>query len=311
MGWCARTYDEIDICVGDIVKVTVHLTRVEETWQLEVDSFRDVQQIDPPEKTLPVMDARMEQKLMDDINSGIYDASIADQKDYAYGDGLTFVENELDEAKRLQIARMDAPVVHVNRFPFCVKEKWMVLLIDHSTPAVIDQHAIPALVDTRKIDLHFRINRPPGKYQYSLWACCDSYLGCDKHAEFSLNVKPPEMVETVASAHDNKAGFDCGNHDTTENDKYRCGEPKWYYLWNSTFWEFLLTLFLLYFMYLVLDSSSFGKKWINPYMEKFFNVFVYPITNEVFTKLQDVVIEPLVDAFVQATGFDIEMLSKQ
>ena len=332
MNWCARTYDEKSVCVGDIVKVTVHLTRVKEPWKFSVESFKPVEEMEPPElkqrkkrqqsrnkdgdidskdnssnKNKNESSTKPKDKDDDEEKSDEFDTDSLDfdPQDYDDGEGLTFVENDLDDARRLQIARLHAPVVHVNRFPFRVKEKWMVLLVDHAVPAVIDQRAVPALVNTKKIDLHFRINRPPGKYKYLLFARCDSYLGCDRHIEFLLDVKPPEKVRGNDDNENDGEKTAELDYQIPDEDDYEA-EPKWYYLWNSTFWEFLLTLFLLYFIYLVLVSTSFGKKWIQPYVEMFFDYCIYPITSVTNEKLTLVLFDPLCQQILQLTGFDLK-----
>ena len=50
------------------------------------------------------------------------------------------MDNELEDARRLQIARLNAPVVHVNegKFPFRIREKWLIMLVDLQNNIVID-----------------------------------------------------------------------------------------------------------------------------------------------------------------------------
>eukprot|EP00486_Rosalina_sp_Unknown_P015480 CAMPEP_0201595974 /NCGR_PEP_ID=MMETSP0190_2-20130828/192805_1 /ASSEMBLY_ACC=CAM_ASM_000263 /TAXON_ID=37353 /ORGANISM="Rosalina sp." /LENGTH=607 /DNA_ID=CAMNT_0048056153 /DNA_START=2205 /DNA_END=4025 /DNA_ORIENTATION=- len=114
MEWCARTYEEKEIFNEDIVKVTVHLTRVAEPWKYDINSFVFVEKIEPPEF----------HKQINKNEDGEYIG--AAKGEYDDDDGLDFVDNELEDARRLQIARLNAPVVHVNegKFPFRIREKW-------------------------------------------------------------------------------------------------------------------------------------------------------------------------------------------
>ena len=115
------------------------------------------------------------------------DGSRGDQ--YSEDDGLDFVDNELEDARRLQIARLNAPIVHVKKFPFRIREKWLVMLIDVSQNIVIDQRAVPDLSGLRKVDLHLRPQKPKtGKYPYRVIVKCDSYLGADKMVPFELMI---------------------------------------------------------------------------------------------------------------------------
>ncbi len=185
--YCARTYDEKEVMSGDIVQVTVEFQREHTPWKLDKKKYRCVQKMPAPE-----LEAKKRRALKKKAESGDEGAEGWDEKeDYEEDHGLDFVDESISEEARLKIARKQAPVVHVNRFPFRVKEKWMIILIDQMIPAVVDQCAIPDLTGRKQIDLHFRMNRPPGKYRYILVAKCDSYLGADKSVEFELDVKEP------------------------------------------------------------------------------------------------------------------------
>jgi len=50
MKYCARTYDEKDVCIGDIVKLTILLERVEDPWKFDMKVFKPVCEIEPPER---------------------------------------------------------------------------------------------------------------------------------------------------------------------------------------------------------------------------------------------------------------------
>ena len=80
---------------------------------------------------------------------------------------------------------------------------------------------------------------------------------------------------------------------------------RWYYLWNENFWEFLLTLFLLYFIYLVIMSSSFGKKYLQSYMDVVTQWAVNPVINALNRGMNDFVIEPISKQLLKETGFNL------
>ena len=151
------------------------MERIGTPWDYEAKSFVFVEKMEPPE---------LKRRRQRDTDS---DGSRGDQ--YSEDDGLDFVDNELEDARRLQIARLNAPIVHVKKFPFRIREKWLVMLIDVSQNIVIDQRAVPDLSGLRKVDLHLRPQKPKtGKYPYRVIVKCDSYLGADKMVPFELMI---------------------------------------------------------------------------------------------------------------------------
>ncbi len=60
--------------------------------------------------------------------------SIGVKNERIYSDvhGLDFVDTELEDARRLQIARLNARVVHMSKFQFRGSEKWWVMSVDQS-----------------------------------------------------------------------------------------------------------------------------------------------------------------------------------
>jgi len=293
MSWCARTYEEKEVFNEDVVKVTIHLQREQEPWSFEMKTFAFVENMEPPE---------------------IADADERGAKnDYDDEHGLNFVDNELEDQRRLQIARLHAPVVHVkpDKFPFRIREKWLVLLVDLQTNIVLDQRAVLDLSGLRKIDLHFRVQKPrTGKYPFRLIAKCDSYLGADKAATFELSVNcDNDKRSKRVGARKQKVEED---DETSEQPDYQIPDddddnhdPKWYYMWNETFWEFLLTLFLLYFIYLVIMSSSWGRKYLQPYMDIAAERVIYPAWNLLATNVNEFVVNPVSKQLFKETGFDL------
>eukprot|EP01084_Bolivina_argentea_P216326 367552_1 len=291
MSYCARTYDEKEIFNEDIVKVTVHLERLRAPWECDRNAFDFVSKMEAPEFS----------------NKNIQ------KSEYSDADGLDFVDNELEDARRLQIARLNAPVVHVNKFPFRIREKWLVMLVDLQANIVIDQRAIPDLSGLRKVDLHFRAQKPrSGKYPYRLVVKCDSYLGADKHVNFEVFINCDHDKRINQSKRRRKATADEDDESSSEVTSYNIPkdddenhEPKWYYLWNENFWEFLLTLFLLYFIYLVIMSSSWGKKYLQPYMDIATDRVIYPMSEMIHKNVNDFVINPISKQLQKETGFDL------
>jgi len=178
------------------------------------------------------------------------------------------------------------------------------MLVDKTIPAVIDQRAIPALSGIKKIDLHMRINpKPPNmKHVYILLAKCDSYIGADKSIEFTLKVNSTERKNNdYDEDHNENKEID---YEIPPEEDYQ-SNPKWYYLWNETFWEFLLTLVLLYFIYLVIASTSVGNKYVVPYVNWFYDMIILPIISFLNNNLYKI-LHPLLNQIKIYSGFDIE-----
>merc|ERR1712176_1632233 len=202
----------------DIVKVSVHLDRIEKPWEYDINSFQFVEKMEPPEKNATTPS----------VGSG--------EKKSEYDDehGLDFVDNELEDARRLQIARLSAPVVHVNKFPFRIREKWLVVLVDLQNNIVIDQRAVPDLSALRKVDLHFRANKPrTGKYPYRLVVKCDSHLGADKHVTFEVMINCDHDTRGLSNKDKRKKNSDDADSEGSgyniPAEEEDTSAPKWYY----------------------------------------------------------------------------------
>eukprot|EP00484_Ammonia_sp_Unknown_P000864 CAMPEP_0197021852 /NCGR_PEP_ID=MMETSP1384-20130603/2738_1 /TAXON_ID=29189 /ORGANISM="Ammonia sp." /LENGTH=988 /DNA_ID=CAMNT_0042449767 /DNA_START=51 /DNA_END=3017 /DNA_ORIENTATION=+ len=302
MEWCARTYEETEIFNEDIVKVTVHLNRERDPWKHDISAYVFVERIEPPEFSRQVQLGADGEKVVTGSTKNDYDDE----------EGLNFVDNELEDARRLQIARLNAPVVHVNegKFPFRVREKWLVMLVDLQNNIVIDQRAVPDLSGLRKVDLHFRAQKPrTGKYPYRLVVKCDSYLGADKAVTFEVFINCDNDKRSKRGGADKRSSESTSSSEQPDyqipDDDEDAHDPKWYYLWNENFWEFLLTLFLLYFIYLVIVSSSWGKRYIQPYMDIFSERVVYPFYNLCAKNMNEFVVNPISKQLLKETGFDL------
>jgi len=302
ISWCARTFDEVEIYNDDIVKVSVHLERIGTPWEFEAKSFVFIEKIEAPELR--------RKKLRE---SGDDEKTRGGQ--YSDDDGLDFVDNELEDTRRLQIARLNAPIVHVKKFPFRIREKWLVMLIDVQQNMVIDQRAVPDLSGLRKVDLHFRAQKAKtAKYPYRVMVKCDSYLGADKAVQFELTIncdhngRKTRNQRGGSRASRSQSASDDSSNDIDYNipkDPNDDAAPKWYYLWNENFWELLLTLFLLYFIYLVILSSSFGKKYLQRHMDVVTQWAVNPVLNALSRGINDFVIGPISKQLLKETGFNL------
>lgn len=278
MRYCARTYGEKKIFNGDIVTVTVHLDRLCEPWKYKGDDIRIITKMKAPE-----------------FVKGEHKETDSSSSDYAKfdADHDEFVSNQ----RKLRLGSIDGPVVHSTGFPFRCYEKWLIVLIDKQTGIVIAYKAVSDMSGLQKIDLHFRADKKEsGRYPFILMAICDSYLGVDKQVEFKLNINRERTNVFKPQA---AAGVN-GDYNKNEEQDEGVGDVKWYYLWNETFWEFLVTLFLLYFIYLVLITSSFGKKYIDPYVQPIWAEF-----GEYFNHFGGVIIGPINNVLLQEFGFDV------
>eukprot|EP01084_Bolivina_argentea_P282792 484158_1 len=273
MKYCARTYGEKKIYNNDIVTVTVHLERIQDPSILNQNRFKDVSEMKAPEWIAETKDKSKD----NDSEYAKFDADIA-------------------EKRTLQIDRVDGPIVHANRFPFRTNEKWLVILIDEMNQTVIDYKAVPDLRGLKKIDLHFAANKQKsGRYPYSIMAICDSYLGAEKIAKFKIYINNKQRV-TIQPV-DIPESVDMELEDAEP-------EVYWYYLWNTNFWEFLLTLFLFYFIYLIVIQSSFGKKYLEPLVGVIFTGFIEPVWNLIIKNIDEFIVNPITNQLLKETGFN-------
>eukprot|EP01083_Nonionella_stella_P080084 219879_1 len=268
MTYCARTYGETQVFNDDIVTVTVYLDRIEEPWALDRWTFEDISKMKPPE--------RCERGKDEDCN----DAAVTG---------------------KFELSGTCGPIVHLNRFPFRVNEKWLVILIDKDSKTVLDYKAISDFNDSQKINLYFKANKPrTGNYPYVLMAICDSYLGAEKQVEFKIHIKCEQRVFND----DDYYGKLADDKEMADHDVETKVDIKWYYLWNASFWECLLTLALLYFIYLVVIESRFGKRYLEPYVN-YVSGLIEPCWRLVVRNLDQFIVKPITDQLFKETGFDI------
>lgn len=254
---CVRTYDEDNIVHGDLVTVTVTVTRLERDEKKTDFTFDEV--MEPPEKKRK--------------NQGT--------KDYSADDDLSFVDSSIDSKRRIKLRNYESPIVHT-LYPFQMREKWVAIL-DGPIIGVVHTKAIPALVESETIDFNFRA-RQPGSHKVRLQLKCDSYFGVDQERFITFKVEPNRQEEEES---EEEADYEIPDDVQAEPEYY------WYYLWGESIWELLLTLFLLYFMFLILISSKFGQTNVQPYINKVSNVttplynqYASPYVNATFNKLE-------------------------
>ena len=80
---------------------------------------------------------------------------------------------------------------------------------------------------------------------------------------------------------------------------------RWYYLWNESFWEFLLSIFILYFFYLVIMNTSFGKKNLQKYVDMANHYAINPVISALYQGMNDFVIGPISKQLLKETGFNM------
>jgi len=257
--YCARTYDEDTIFVDDVVTITVNVKRFAEPWKS-----------DPTAKLIMTPPEKKNKQ--------------GDRRDYKDDDGLSFVDESIENKRRLNIKNFESPIVHT-LYPFQMREKWVAIL--HFDPnkgknsgqgVICITKAIPALIESET--LTFLV---PAKYKgahtFTLDLKCDSYYGLDlKHdIVFEVESKPEEEEE------EEEEDYDIPEDEEVEPEVF------WYYLWGSNIWEALATAFLLYFLYLIVISSTYGQRYLQPVVNKItnvttplYNVYVGPHVNSTF-----------------------------
>jgi len=254
--FCARTYDEDQIFLQDIITVTVKVHRIQKPWEFDHDKDPVME---PPEKK----------------------GNSKGKRDYREDDGLSFVDSNIENKRRINLRNYRSPIVHTH-YPYQMREKWVAIMHGEPLGQVLTK-AIPALVEDETMDFAFPA-RQPGKQKVTLKIKCDSYFGLDVEKEiyFTVEAKPPVQEEE-----EEEEDYAIPDEDMEPPQTY------WYYLWGESIWEFFLTLFLLYFLYLIIISSSYGQKYVQPYVDiasnyttPYYNEYVGPYVNITYTKLE-------------------------
>jgi len=264
--YCARTYDEEEIYLNDMVTISIIVKRLKEPWNHNPD-YNPV--MEPPE--------RKEKQ--------------GNRKDYTSSDGLSFVDSS-EKKGSINIKTYNSPIVHTLYYPFQMREKWVALLYGSQISAVLTK-AIPALVDSEKLDFVVPARRV-GKHTLTFQLTCDSYYGLDIKRTITFNVKnKPEEKEEIE---EEDSDYDIPEEVDEEPEAY------WYYLGGENVWEFLLTIFLLYFLYLIVISSSYGQKYVQPYVDllleycsPIWNQHVNPVIESMISTIQSLKLQQYFD----------------
>eukprot|EP00494_Astrolonche_serrata_P033555 UN33824 len=83
--YCARTYDEDEIYLNDMITITINVERIEDkVWEVDLN-YDPV--MEPPEKK----------------------NATGDRRDYEDGDGLSFVDSNIEKHRRLKIKEYNSP----------------------------------------------------------------------------------------------------------------------------------------------------------------------------------------------------------
>jgi len=179
-------------------------------------------------------------------------------------------------------SRGEPPSVH-GLYPFPKRERWFVLLVDpRKADQILAFQRLYNFNDKQQVFLRFRAPNNRGVYTYEIHAKCDSYVGCDVVRTFKMRVDspPPEITKDTEPT-------PAQPQEQTEEDS-----PKWYYLWNNTFWEFLLTLIILGLIGLfVLDwlqQRGYWQIYFQPTMDRI-SVFTAPVVAVVYPYVEPVI----------------------
>lgn len=168
-------------------------------------------------------------------------------------------------------------MAHAPRFPVEKKERWIVVLQDKTHNKIHAAHRVESLASERRITLKIPAMRK-GTWHYELHACCDSYVGCDKQIPIKLEVAKPRPKQELEQAQQQYEEEFAEYAADEEEEEY---DPKWYYLWCESFGEFVFCLFLLWILFLVLQSSSLGQRYIQPWVNWGHAKFYDPVAKQI------------------------------
>jgi len=148
-------------------------------------------------------------------------------------------------------------------------------------------------VDYEKIEMRFR---PPvrASYKYKIFARCDSYRECDLEATFELDVLQPKPVD------EKKKEEEEGLVDDPEDEEEKPSEPKWYYMYCTSFWEMMgniIVFIILMFVFVnFLQQRGYWQKYVQPSLNRAHGLWI-PIWKKVHP-----VISPVYDPVTKYTG---------
>lgn len=231
---CYRTIDEVKIFTEDNVTVTVKVTRLVEPWKF------------PPATRIALMKPpEVERK----------------EKGLTVDDEM---ENlEFDKEGRFKLTNFDSAIVHSPRFPFQIREKWMVMLYEKCSGGeffLMQAKAFPSLNDSEQMDFRFEAGAMPTNKSLGIRVMCDSYVGLDKMLEFTLRIhaRPTEVKEELKAEQE---------YHIPDKEDLSDGGGKWYLFYCESVMEMIATIIILFLIWIGLLQSRIGRKYIQPWLD--------------------------------------------
>ncbi|MES1914264.1 MAG: hypothetical protein MHM6MM_006357 [Cercozoa sp. M6MM] len=171
------------------------------------------------------------------------------------------------------------PMAVSSYWPFEQPEGWYALLIEQRSGRLIAMEKLTSLSESK--DLRWQVPiREKGKHVYEVHLVSDSYLASDERFIVAFEVKE-ERSEPLANPLAEMLEQDIAQIQKMEDEQE---EMPWWYLGAESTTEFVISLFILYFAWLVFLSTSWGQDYVQPYIDMFWN-FTHPVTGPVFDVL--------------------------
>lgn len=265
LSYDARVEDEDDVREGDVLNLTVTVTRKHLPEDGLPDEEDEDDDDDPDEaifdKELEAFEEGTEEyeakreELMDAWRDAYFERAKkrrirAKERNPQSGE-LGFAAKPLREAV----------AVHAPRFPFERYEQWMILLVDvKSNPnKLVGYQKLSQNTRTEKVQLKF-LAPNEGTVNYEVHAICSSYLGADKKVlmKKTIGKKPEEEKKTAAEIAEEE--------DEENEEEEEEPEGKWYYLGGNSVGELILNIIALGIAGVMLFNFLYAKGW----WQKFF-----------------------------------------
>jgi len=257
----ARVEDEDDVREGDVLNLTVSVTRK----HLPDDNFDDSDDEDEePDESIfdkelePFEDGSEEyenkrEELMDEWRDAYFERQ---KKKRQREKERNPQSGELGFAAQPLHA---AVPVHAPRFPYERHEQWMILLVDVKSNKLVGYQKLSQNTRKEKVQLKF-LAPSEGTVQYEIHAICSAYLGADKKIlmKKTINKKTEEVAKSAAEIAEDE---DDENEEEEEEP-----EGKWYYLGGNSVGELILNIIALGIAGVMLFNFLYAKGW----WQKFF-----------------------------------------
>jgi hypothetical protein len=194
-----------------------------------------------------------------------------DEKDDGDDDPMNLTWKNVKADKDAEVKEGQAPLVEAPFFPFPKRELWHLIVYSKLDKAIVHLRPLSALSSEHEEEFKVFVpedSAPEREYAVYVWS--DSYLGCDIDA-YSVKLRvqdgaPEAPVDDVV--------------DAPEPEPEPEPEPKWYYLYASSFGEFVLLLLTLAVLFVFAVNFLHSKGWLNSVV-KVLNRFLGPLWNAV------------------------------